>query len=41
MPLCPAGRSTGEAYVVLHTAEAAQNALLQLNKKYMANRYIE
>jgi RNA recognition motif-containing protein len=36
-----AGRSTGEAYVVLHTPEAAQNALLQLNKKYMANRYIE
>ncbi|WIA13352.1 hypothetical protein OEZ85_006934 [Tetradesmus obliquus] len=35
------GRSTGEAYVVLHTQEAAQDALLQLNKKYMANRYIE
>ncbi|KAF6260610.1 hypothetical protein COO60DRAFT_874280 [Scenedesmus sp. NREL 46B-D3] len=35
------GRSTGEAYVVLHTPEAAQNAMLQLNKKYMASRYIE
>jgi hypothetical protein len=36
-----AGRSTGEAYVVLRTAEAAQDAMLHLNKKYMANRYIE
>jgi len=35
------GRSTGEAYVVLETPVQAEQALAQLNKKYMGSRYIE
>eukprot|EP00775_Hariotina_reticulata_P013285 gene13285-13416_t len=35
------GRSTGEAYVVLETPVQAEDALAQLNKKYMGSRYIE
>lgn len=39
--LCPAGRSTGEAYVVFSTPEDVQKALVTLNKQYMGSRYIE
>jgi len=35
-----AGRSTGEAYVVLSRREA-DDAFTNLNKQYMGQRYIE
>lgn len=37
---CPAGRSTGEAYVVL-PPDQAERALRELDRAYMGSRYIE
>jgi hypothetical protein len=40
-PTTNAGRSTGECYVVLPTAEDAASARQQLDKRHIGHRYIE